>query len=204
MPVCSLFLFAQWRIHRKGPSHSAYELSQWSWLAVVLLGTTLQRTSFSLGLHPLLTTEEASVATLYHFHWGMVAVMLHLQLVSFELRVTMLIAIFLSLATVNWHNSDGWTYNGQPADTINIAIALCMGEMVGYFAERSNRETFAKAFVEVKNLQTRLDEDEELLNDLAAGLYVEKQLQERPSGGKLQERRDGGQAGGSAKEPKSS
>ena len=134
----------------------------------------------------------------------MVAVMLHLQLVSFELRVTMLIAIFLSLATVNWQNSDGWTYNGQPADTINIAVALCMGDMVGYFAERSIRETFAKAYVEVMNLQTRLNEDEELLNDLAARMYVEKQLQDRSSGEKLQERRAGGQAGGSADVPKSS
>lgn len=107
----------------------------------------------------------------------MVAVMLHLQLISFELRITILSAIFLSLATVNWQDEHrGWTYNGQPADTINISVALSMGEMVGYFAERSIRENFAKNYADKHQLQVRLQEDEDLLDELADEVYAQQHL----------------------------
>ena len=107
----------------------------------------------------------------------MVAVMLHLQLVSFELRVTMLVAIWLSLATVNWGDDrGGWTYHGQPADTVNITSALIMGEMVGYFAERLIRDQFAKHYAERHQLQAQLNEDEALLDEIAAGIFAKQQV----------------------------
>jgi hypothetical protein len=117
--------------------------------------------------------------TIYHFHWCMVAVMLHLQLVTCELRITILIAIFLSLATVNWQGDHrGWTYSGQPGDTINISAALSMGELVGYFAERSIREAFANNHSEKQYLKLRLQDDEELLDDLASQIVARNALLE--------------------------
>ena len=98
----------------------------------------------------------------------MVAIMLHCQLVSFKLRVTMIAAVFLSLATADWENGDGWTYHGQPADTINIGMTLSMGELVGYFAERLIREKFAESYAEMQRLRSQLQDDEELLDELAA------------------------------------
>jgi len=168
IPICTLFLVIRWRIHHLVHPFMAYMHNQWTWFFLIILGTATQRACFALGLHPFLTLGEASISTLYHFHWGIVSVMLHLQLVSIELRVAMEAAMFLSLATANWDSGDGWTYHGQPNDTINIGTALTMGELIGYFAERLIREKYLETYAEMQRLRSQLQDDEELLDELAA------------------------------------
>lgn len=176
IPTCMMFLLAQWFSQRRNAT-GAYERSQWIWLSLSLFSTTIQRVTFVVGLHPFLTVEESHIATMYHFSWGMIAVILHMQLISFEVRMIILGAAWLSLATVNWDDEHrGWTYNGQPADTINITVALSMGELVGYFAERSIRENFAKDYSETEVLRMRLHEDEELLDELANEVWAQQLL----------------------------
>jgi len=99
VPLIIAFLVLRYRINREANMVKAHQQLERLWTVLVLIGTAAQRGAMALGFHNRMGADEAVLVGMYHFHWTMVVVTLHLQLVSFSHRLVVMTAIFLSLAT---------------------------------------------------------------------------------------------------------
>jgi hypothetical protein len=147
MPLCMIALICRLRVADWEDQERAHDWISYIWFCFVCGGFTVHRLLIGLGVQEPIGQLEL---VLYMLSIALEIFVMHVQHFDFSYRTTMLAVILLQTSTPGWPT--GWlinvghslSRNGQPHDTVAVAMTIIFASFIGHSVEAMLRLAFVE------------------------------------------------------------